>query len=204
MVNGIRHITVGPALQVKLSGGVRFTIDTNGANTKDVASISISYAGLWLKDWKNKNESTIWSKNWCPGGMSINWMQIGRRYSDYCFWRLWCPRNPTNRFLSRTFRRSVGWFRWRIKKRQSRRITPDTKNKGNDLFGICKWGGNKRKSVGEEHGMIPKYISATPEIGCSEWLSAGKRRWAWFIRMILFTGSRGKSLYRSCGGKSRK
>lgn len=37
---------VGSALQVKLSGGVRFTIDTNGANTKDVASISVSYAGL--------------------------------------------------------------------------------------------------------------------------------------------------------------
>lgn len=46
MVNGIRHITVGPALQVKLSGGARFTIDTNWFNTKDVASISVSYAGL--------------------------------------------------------------------------------------------------------------------------------------------------------------
>lgn len=46
MVDGIRNITVGSALQVKLSGGVRFTIDTNGANTKDVAAISVSYAGL--------------------------------------------------------------------------------------------------------------------------------------------------------------
>lgn len=46
MVNGIRHIIVGPALQVKLSGGVRFAIDTNWFNTKDVASISVSYAGL--------------------------------------------------------------------------------------------------------------------------------------------------------------
>ena len=59
MVNGIRHITVGPALQVKLSDGVRFTIDTNGTNTKDSASVSAGHVELRSRNRKrNKNTPT--------------------------------------------------------------------------------------------------------------------------------------------------